>query len=155
LLLPKLNPTGNKKMKFYLFAIILLLTACLSTASAADNDTREQVKFPEMMQQHMLSNMRDHLVVINEILIYLATDEMDKAADIAENRLGMSAMNLHGAGRQAQFMPDGMKSIGSGMHRAASRFARKSEEGDPAPAYKALQEVTAACVACHAAYRVN
>ncbi len=80
-------------MKFYLFAIILLITACLSTTSAADSDTREQVKFPEMMQQHMLSNMRDHLVVINEILIYLTTDEMDKAADIAENRLGMSAMS--------------------------------------------------------------
>lgn len=41
------------------------------------------------------------------------------------------------------------------MHRAASRFARKSEEGDLAEAYKALQEVTAACVACHTAYRVN
>ena len=142
-------------MRSYLFAIISLLSFGLSNASAADQDTREQVSFPKMIQQHMLSNMRDHLVVINEILIYLSTDEMDKAADIAENRLGMSAMNLHGAGQQAQYMPDGMKKIGSSMHRAASRFARKSEEGDPAEAYKALQEVTAACVACHAAYRVN
>ena len=142
-------------MKIHLVTIMVIISACFSTASAADKDIREQVKFPQMMQQHMLGNMRDHLVVINEILIYLATDEMDKAADIAENRLGMSAMNLHGAGRQAQFMPDGMKTIGSDMHRAASRFARKAEEGDPAPAYKALQEVTAACVACHAAYRVK
>ena len=135
--------------------MVLLISACLSTASAADKDTRELVKFPQMIQQHMLANMRDHLVVINEILIYLADDEMDKAADIAEHRLGMSAMTLHGAGHQTQFMPDGMKKIGSSMHRAASRFARKAEEGDPVPAYKALQEVTAACVACHAAYRVN
>jgi len=41
-------------------------------------------------------------------------------------------------------------------HPAASRrFARTAEEGDPLPAYKALQEVTAACVACHTAYRVH
>jgi len=142
-------------MRSYLFVIISLFSFSFSNISAADQDTREQVSFPKMIQQHMLSNMRDHLVVINEILIYLSTDEMDKAADIAENRLGMSAMNLHGAGQQAQYMPDGMKKIGSSMHRAASRFARKSEEGDPAEAYKVLQEVTAACVACHAAYRVK
>jgi len=142
-------------MKIHLVTIMVIISACFSTASAADKDIREQVKFPQMMQQHMLGNMRDHLVVINEILIYLATDEMDKAADIAENRLGMSAMGLHGAGQQAQYMPDGMKKIGSSMHRAASRFARTAEEGDPLPAYKALQEVTAACVACHAAYRVH
>ncbi len=134
---------------------ILLLSFVLSYASAAEQDTREQVNFPKKIQQHMLSNMRDHLVVINEILIYLSTDEMDKAADIAENRLGMSAMSSHGAGEQAQYMPDGMKKAGSSMHRAASRFARKSEEGDPAEAYKALQEVTSACIACHAAYKVN
>ena len=56
-----------------------------STISVADNDSRQLVKLPEMMQQHMMSNMRDHLVVINEILINLANDKLDEAADIAEN----------------------------------------------------------------------
>jgi len=137
------------------FSLLLLAFLMIVTLPIFAQDTRTKVDFPPMMQVHMLSNMRDHLVVINEILIYLSTDEMDKAADIAENRLGMSAMKLHGAGQQAQFMPDGMKKIGSNMHRAASRFSRKSEEGDPEAAYKALQEITAACVACHAAYKVN
>ena len=41
------------------------------------------------------------------------------------------------------------------MHKAASRFALKAQEGDALPAYKALQEVTAACIACHAAYRTH
>jgi len=44
--------------------------------SVASNDTRILVELPEMMQQHMLSNMRDHLAAINEILVYLNNDEM-------------------------------------------------------------------------------
>ena len=56
------------------------------------------VIFPEMMQQHMMSNMRDHLVAINEILVYMANDELDQAAEVAEWRLGMSSLKSHGAG---------------------------------------------------------
>jgi len=37
-----------------------------------------------MMQQHMLSNMRDHLTAINEILVYPGNDELEKAADLEE-----------------------------------------------------------------------
>ncbi|MCU7833976.1 MAG: hypothetical protein KZQ83_01895 [gamma proteobacterium symbiont of Taylorina sp.] len=132
----------------------IILMVCLSNISVAENDTRQLVNFPEMMQQHMMANMRDHLAAINEILIYLSSDEMDKAAEIAENRLGMSAMGLHGAKHQAKFMPEGMRGFGTNMHHAASRFALKAEEGEPLAAYQSLQEVTSACVACHAAYRV-
>ena len=67
----------------HIIAPILLVFS--STISVADNDSRQLVKLPEMMQQHMMSNMRDHLVVINEILINLANDKLDEAADIAEN----------------------------------------------------------------------
>jgi hypothetical protein len=41
------------------------------------------------------------------------------------------------------------------MHRAASRFALKAEEGDTAEALRALGQVTSACVACHAGYRIH
>jgi cytochrome c556 len=41
------------------------------------------------------------------------------------------------------------------MHRAASRFALKAQEGEVLPAYKALSEITAACVACHSGYRIR
>lgn len=118
-------------------------------------DKRELVKFPQMMQNHMMSNMRDHLAAVNEIQINLADGEMNKAADIAEQRLGMSSLDNHGAHHMAQMMPEGMQKIGTEMHRAASRFALKAQEGDLVPALKALSEVTSACVACHAAYKVK
>jgi hypothetical protein len=132
------------------FSILLF-----STIVNAENDSRQLVKLPEMMQQHMLSNMRDHLETINQILIYLGNDEMDKAADIAEQRLGMSSLGSHGASHLAKFMPEGMRKAGTNMHKKASRFALKSQEGELLPTYKLLSEVTSACVSCHSAYRIH
>ena len=138
---------------FHPFAFLFLVFAC--TASYADEDPRQMVELPDMMQRHMMNNMRDHLAAINEILIHLGNDEMDLAAEIAEQRLGMSSLQSHGAGRMAGLMPEGMREAGTNMHRAASRFALKAQEGDLQPAYVGLSEITTACVACHAAYRIR
>lgn len=135
--------------------MLLPLLLLASSAAAADDDTRQLVELPEMMQQHMLSNMRDHLVSLNEILQYMANDQLDKAAEVAESRLGMSSLDAHGASHMAHFMPEGMRLAGTSMHRAASRFALKAQEGEVLPAYRALSEVTSSCVACHAGYRIR
>ena len=121
----------------------------------AGEDSRQLVELPEMMQQHMMSNMRDHLVALNQILVNMANGQLDQAAEVAESRLGMSSLEAHGASHMAQFMPEGMRQAGTSMHRAASRFALKAQEGDALPAYKALSEITSACVACHSAYRIR
>lgn len=119
------------------------------------NDSRILVKLPEMMQKHMLGNMRGHLVAINEILINLSNNNLDKAAKIAEKRLGMSSLASHNASHMGKFMPEEMRQAGMNMHKAASRFALKAEEGEVLPAYKSLSEVTSACVACHSSYRIK
>jgi len=108
-----------------------------------------------MMQQHMLSNMRDHLAAINEILGLLGSDQLDQAAETAEHRLGMSSLQSHGASHMAGLMPEGMRQAGTSMHKAASRFALKAQEGDPLAAYRALTDITSACVACHSGYRIK
>lgn len=121
----------------------------------ADDDGRGFVQFPEMMQGHMLSNMRDHLLAINEILIDMAKGDLEAAAEVAEYRLGMSSLESHRASHMAKFMPEGMRRAGMSMHRAASRFALKAQEGEVLPAYRVLSEVTSACVACHSSYRIR
>ncbi len=131
---------------------IPVLALCSLTAEA---DERELVPMPEMMQTHMLSNMRDHVLALHEILGALAEDQLDRAASIAEERLGMSSLDNHGASHMAQVMPKQMGAIGTGMHRAASRFSRIAEEGDRLAAYDQLNKITAACVACHAGYRIR
>lgn len=136
---------------------IVAASLCIFTSSIAmaDDDSRLLVELPEMMQQHMMSNMRDHLVAINEILISMKNGQLDRAAEVAELRLGMSSLESHGAAHLANFMPEGMRRAGTNMHKAASRFALKAQEGDPLPAYNALPEITSACVACHSGYRIR
>ena len=132
-----------------------VLGGCVLISSAVGADERELVQLPPMMQEHMLANMRDHLEAINEIITVMGEDNLDKAASIAEQRLGMSSLDDHGASHMAGFMPEGMRVAGTSMHTAASQFARKAEEGELLPAYAMLKEITAACVACHANYRIR
>jgi len=132
-------------------AVVSVILLFGSTSITAE-ETRQFVQLPEMMQQHMMSNMRDHLVAINEILINMANGEPDKAAEIAESCL---ARIFHRASHMAKFMPEGMRQAGTSMHRAASRFALTAQEGEVLPAYKALSEVSSACVACHSGYRIR
>jgi hypothetical protein len=141
----------NMKRQF----ILTLLLLGITSPSIADEDTRQLVELPEMMQQHMMSNMRDHLVVINEILVYIANEQLDEAASVAEERLGMSSLKSHGASHMAKFMPKGMQQTGTSMHRAASRFSLRAQEGEVLPALNALSEITSSCIACHTAYRIR
>ena len=139
----------------------LFLTATQLPATAAE-DTRELVKFPPMMVEETLASMRDHLLALNEIMGELSEGNAEKAAQIAENRLGMSALTTHGAATKAKMMPEGMQAGGTLMHRAASRFAIAVKDAELAPSdeaqkkiYKALQGITDGCIACHEGYRLR
>jgi hypothetical protein len=122
-------------------------------------DQRQFVRFPDALRDHTLANMRDHLLALQEIQEALARGKEDLAAQIAERRLGMSSLSLHGAHDVAQYMPQGMQDAGTEMHRSASRFAVEAQNagvtGDLKPALDALSKVTAACVGCHAGYRLQ
>jgi hypothetical protein len=122
-------------------------------------DQRVPVTFPPDLHQHTLANMRDHLLALQEIQDSLAKGAFDSAADIAERRLGMSSLPVHGAHEVAKYMPKGMQDAGTAMHRSASRFSVAALDAavtnDVKPALAALAEVTANCVACHAAYRLQ
>jgi hypothetical protein len=131
----------------------------MNTETRTTSDARQIIEFPREMKEHTLANMRDHLLALQEIQTALSREEYDRAADIAENRLGMSSLGSHGAHEVSRFMPEGMRAAGSNMHRSASRFALASRDtsvtGNVKPALAALGEVTAACVACHAGYALK
>ena len=141
---------------------LLPVLGLLAMPAFAADDNREMVELPPMMQDHMLSNMRDHLRAIEEILDYLADANASEAGKVAENRLGLSSLDTHGASHLAPYMPEGMAAAGTEMHRAASRFviAAQDAELDTSPeaqraVYGALSEVTAACNACHQSYKIR
>jgi hypothetical protein len=149
-----------------LIAVSALCASCAAIApdqhaghEAPPPDARQTVEFPEPLRSHTLANMRDHLATLQQIQQSLATGAFDTAAELAEQRLGMSSLRLHGAHDVAKFMPDGMQAIGTEMHRSASRFAVESANagatGDVRKALAALSGMTQQCVACHAAYRLK
>ncbi|MCG6875289.1 MAG: hypothetical protein LJE97_09390 [Betaproteobacteria bacterium] len=162
----------NRKLLVGLFAIGLLVAGARLLAAEQEHehmhsagvptpatDTRQLVRFPEPLREHELANMRDHLMTLQRIQDALGRGEFEKAADLAEQRLGMSSFKLHGAHEVAPYMPQGMRDTGTAMHRAASRFALAAQEagatGDLKASIAALSRVTEQCVACHAAYRLN
>ena len=122
-------------------------------------DPRTLVHFPEQLRIHTMANMRDHLLALSEIQEALSREQFEKAGEIAERRLGMSSLELHGAHEVGQYMPKAMATIGTEMHRAASRFAVAAIDaavaGDVKPALAALSDVTRQCLACHSGFRVQ
>jgi hypothetical protein len=128
-------------------------------AAAPVPDQRQFVRFPDALRDHTLANMRDHLLALQEIQLHLGMGHNDIAAKIAESRLGMSSLGLHGAAEVAKYMPQGMQDAGTAMHRAASRFAIAAQDagvtGDPKPVFAGLADLTAQCVGCHAGYRLQ
>ena len=143
------------KKRIILAPILTILG--LPTSSFADS--RQLVEFPEMMRDHMLKNMRDHLLALTKIQQHLALEEYEKAATVAENRLGMSSLDGHGASHMARFMPAAMQQIGTQMHKAASRFAiivqEGGLEGSTPKIATGLAGVMQQCVACQSSYRVH
>jgi hypothetical protein len=131
----------------------------MAMPATAQADGRQLVQFPEPMRLQTLANMRGHLLALQEIDVALSKNDFDRAAKVAEGRLGMSSLELHGAAHIAPFMPQGMQEIGTQMHRAASRFAVEAQDAsvsnDVRPALAALGRVMQQCVACHAAYRLH
>ena len=106
----------------------------------------------------------NHLATLNEIIGDIANDKFDAAAKIAERRLGMSSLSLHGAAHLAPYL----SAEADAGHRERACTTRQAgwsivlQDASIAPTVdamrdvnRALHEVTSACEACHAAYRVR
>jgi cytochrome c556 len=131
-------------------------------APEKSDDARELVSLPGPMREHMLGNMRDHLTTLNTVIGDVADNQFDAASKLLEERLGMSSLKLHHAAEMAPYFPQPMQDAGTNMHHAASRLAIVLQDASVAETFDsmrkvnaALHDVTSACVACHAAYRLR
>lgn len=134
--------------------------AAKSSEDAVDpsgGDNRQLVSMPDEARKLMRDDMLGHLSALTEIMGYLATGNLDAAADVAETRMGRSSMGKHRTTGMApgRFMPLEMRNIGWSMHDAASEFSKFAKQGDVKSAYSALQKVTGSCTACHYSYRTR
>jgi hypothetical protein len=147
----------------YRCAIAILLYGAAQCVMAAPptmpEDARQAVDMPALQRALVREDMLHHLMSLNEIVGLLAGGKLNEAAAVADKDMGVASMGKHAARTQGmgpgRFMPEGMRAIGVGMHRSASEFAEVARKGDRDAAYKALEAITGACVACHAAYRLK
>jgi hypothetical protein len=148
-------------MRHLLLPFVLLLAALPAQAQppAPPQDTRQLVNMPDLPRTLMRTDMQDHLMALNEIIGYLAENNLAAAGETAEKRMGQSSMGKHAYMARGQgpgrFMPDTMRQMGWNMHDAATEFAKVAKTGDQAKSLAALQQLTSSCVACHMSFRTR
>jgi cytochrome c556 len=147
-------------MRHILIPILLLAALpALAQPPAPPQDARQLVTMPDLPRSLMRSDMLDHLAALNEIIGYLAENNLAAAGETAEKRMGQSTMGKHAAIARGQgpgrFMPETMQQMGWNMHDSATEFAKVAKGGDQAKAFAALQQLTTSCVACHMSFRTR
>ena len=104
--------------------------------------------------------MRDHLLALTAIQQHLALEAYEKAAAVAKNRLGISALNSHNTLYMVRFMPTATQQIDTQMHKATIRFVTIVQEDGLGGSTnkiiaKSLAGVVQQCAAYHSSYRVH
>jgi len=136
-------------------AALVIVAAALALPTALQAGERTPVELPPMMQQHMLANMRDHLAALAQAQSLAAEERWDAAAELIENRLGMSSLESHGASHMAHHIPPAMREMGTEMHASASRLSHLLQEADPMPVLGGFGDLVQHCHACHSAFRIR
>lgn len=137
----------------------LLLIAAMLAMPAAAEDARQLAKLTPEAQAVLRQEMLDNLIALNEIHALIGENRIREAGEVAEARLGRSAMGKNARlpfeQRPGPQMPPAMHDLGRSGHLAASEFAAAAASGDRERALAKLPGLTASCVACHASYRTR
>lgn len=137
----------------------LLLAAMFLALPAAAEDTRQLARLTPQAQEVLRQEMLDNLIAINEILSLMAANRIKEAGEVAETKLGRSAMGKNARlpfeQRPGPQMPAAMHDLGRSSHLAASEFAAAAASGDRERALALLPNLTGSCVACHTSYRAR
>jgi roadblock/LC7 domain-containing protein len=143
-------------------SLLALLLALWVGDRAHAQESRQLVDFPAPMQEHLLTNMRDHLSTLDQVLANISAGKFEKAGKLLEERLGMSSLTAHDAAHMAPFMPKPMQEMGTAMHHAASQLVITLQNASVSASDESfrqvlagMHQVTTACTSCHAAYRIR
>jgi len=138
---------------------LIMLLGVMPWLTFAAEDSRQLVQMPIEARTEMRAEMLDFQSSLHQIVDALASGKSAEAADVAEAKIGVSAMGRHRNSppnaRPGMFMPSDMHMIARNMHVAASEFAKTARAGDVTKSLVALQPVMGACVACHRSYRTQ
>jgi hypothetical protein len=141
-------------------AIALWIPAALALLSPEEgefvpaDEARELLAVTPAEREIVREVMRENVVSLNGVLAALEAGDLEAAA-----RLSREASEAPGPGRRdpalRERLPEAWLGMGKQVHRGYKDLARRLEGGATAgDAVGALSGVTAACVSCHATYRL-
>lgn len=117
-------------------------------------ETRTALKFPEPMKVMHKRMMREHLTTLGEITAALATNDLNKAADIAKSKLGWNPTEEKRCSLMGQISGEkDFLAYGKAVHVKADELADAAKAGKRDIALATLSELINNCNACHNKYR--
>lgn len=132
---------------------------CALALPVAAEDTRQKAELKPEALETLRQEMLDNLLAVNEVLGLIAENKIREAGEVAEAKLGKTAMGKNArlpfAARPGPQMPPAMHEIGRNGHAAASEFAAAAASGNREQAIAKLPALMAGCIACHASYRTR
>ena len=163
-------------MKKFIYLLAILLSSNTALIAEESVDNRHMIEMPPQTKQVFLSKMRGHMEALDQIIAALAEDDLNEAAEIAENTMGVVGtghgkkwecddsdgdhahkhnQSEHKKKGFGKLMPPEMKAMGMNLHSAADNFANVARQGDRGEAYKALRQISSSCVTCHQSFGVK
>jgi cytochrome c556 len=139
-------------IKIKLFTAFVVLLAALSVhAMEMQDDTRISLGIKGTMRgEHQLSNMREHLTALSEIIDNMNNNRYDDASDIAKEKLGLTMKMSSTCG---SFNNKSFEEMGVRFHKTADELALVLKTKDQKKSMIALQRVTNGCVQCHSSFK--
>ena len=120
---------------------------------APPDDPREGVVVTLEEREVALLVMRQNLENLHEIMAAMGTEDRARVATLARE-----AVKMPGPGRRVPALraklPDGWRAISKNIKISYTKLATAAEDPEANMAAP-LSEATAACVACHASYRLD
>lgn len=146
-------------------ALASLLTAGVSFAADPSpvqeamkpkSDGRTEVKLPAHFKVMQKAMMRQHMDTLSEIIAALASNDLNKAADLAQSGLSRSEAEKERCSMVEKMT--GEKSFvqfGKAMQRKADELAEAARGGSRDKAFNALEELFTTCNDCHKKFFVT
>ncbi len=115
------------------------------------NDERQSLGIKGTMQGvHQLSNMREHLAAISEIVGLMNTGKYDEASTIATEKLGLTLEKNSMCG---SFKNQSFEQMGVVFHKSGDNLAQTLKTKDHTKSMVALEKVLNGCVLCHSTFK--
>jgi len=131
---------------------VALMAAMMSVASpAVAEDDREAIAVSAAQRDFMMAEMREFLVVVQDIVLGMAEGDMPAVAEAAHSmRMGQGGGQGMGMGR---VLPLEFRQMARGTHMAFEELAQAAEFGAEG-VLADLGTLMSNCTGCHATYKL-